>query len=248
VLSKFIHEYFRFGATKCVNPCLFTVFLCIPVFEAIAFIDHKTIKRKKIMKKTADTKFAIIEPIKERWSTRAFSAKSVEQEKLQRIFEAARWASSGFNEQPWRFMVGTDKDETYMRIFESLIEFNQLWAASAPVLILSCGKKFLTQNPEQPNASFQYDVGQAVANMAIQATHEGLFMHQMGGFDAKLLSELFLIPFDFEPLTVIALGYAGEAENLHPNLRKLETAARERKDFDEFVFNTAFGRKTKLFK
>ncbi len=201
------------------------------------------------MKKTAATDFEIHELLKERWSPRAFNPeKEVSTEQIQRLFEAARWAASGSNEQPWSFLIGFKGDETYARIFETLVEFNQLWAKTAPVLILSCGRKFSTKNPEQPNPSYQYDVGQAVANMSIQAMHEGLFIHQMGGFDAKLAAELLNVPFDYEVLTAIALGYPGDVAGLHPNLQKLEDAPRARNNFDEFVFQGAFGRKSKLFK
>lgn len=201
------------------------------------------------MRKPAQTRFDIHELMHERWSPRAFNPKKeVSLPVIQRIFEAGRWAASGSNEQPWRFILGLNKDDTYQGIYETLVEFNQLWAKTAPVLMIACGKKFSVKKPEQPNPTYQYDVGQAVANMSLQATYEGLFMHQMGGFDAKLAAELLSIPFDYEPLTAIALGYAGDAEALHPNLQKLESAARERQDFDEFVFQGAFGRKTKLFK
>ncbi len=197
------------------------------------------------MKKTAKPNFPIHEILESRWSPRAFDGKNIETEKLQRILEAARWAPSASNEQPWYFIVGRQGDETYQKIFETLVEFNQLWAKTAPVLMLAIGKK--TSNKTGNNNDwFKYDVGQAVAYLTFQASFEGLFVHQMGGFDAKKATELFNIPGDYEALTAVAIGNQGDYRLLHPNLQKLELTERVRKNTGEFVFSNKFGEKSAL--
>lgn len=198
------------------------------------------------MDKQAKTDFPIHPLLTSRWSPRAFNGEPVEKEKLQRLFEAARWAPSASNEQPWSFIVGLSGDETYRMIFETLVEFNQLWAKTAPVLVVSVGRK-LSVKTGKPNQSFTYDVGQSVAHLSFQAMHEGLYVHQMGGFDAKKIAKLFQIEEDFEALTVFSIGYMGDYKVLHPNLQESELAERQRKCQDDFVFSNKFGQKTSIF-
>jgi nitroreductase len=121
----------------------------------------------------------VIEDILKRWSPRAYSDKPVTPQSLKEVFEAARWAASSYNEQPWRFLVGHRGDETYRKIFDALVEFNQSWAKSAPVLILSAGKKTFTSNGS-PNHYQLHDVGAATAYIALQATALG-FHAQLHG-------------------------------------------------------------------
>lgn len=176
-----------------------------------------------------------------RWSPRAFSSTPVEPDKLQRIFEAARWAPSASNHQPWQFLVGFKGDPVYSSIFETLVEFNQLWAKQAPVLFLAICKK---TNPKgEENKTRQYDTGQAIAHLTFQSMEEGLYIHQMGGFDANKCAELLNLPADYEIITVNALGYQGDPELLHPNLKKMEFTERSRRMLDETVFTGAFGNK-----
>ncbi len=198
------------------------------------------------MSKEAKTKFEIHPLLKQRWSPRAFSDKTVKKAQLQRLFEAARWSPSGMNEQPWRFIVGFKGDDTYHEIFESLVEFNRLWARFAPVLVASLGKKVYT-NKQEINPSYNYDVGQAVAHLSFQAMHEGLYIHQMGGFDPARIVHRFSIPAKYKPITIFAIGHIGEPYMLHPNLKKPETAERERMEFDELVFTGKFGKPLGIF-
>ncbi len=177
--------------------------------------------------------------IASRWSPRAYDSRLVETEKLQRIFEAARWTASSNNLQPWYFLVGFKGDEVYQKIFNTLVEFNQLWAINAPVLVLATGK--LTNAKGETNHARAYDLGQAVATLSIQATHEGLFIHQMGGFDAVLAAESLGIPTDYQVQVVFTLGYRTDAEILHPNLQKLESSPRARRPAAESVFTGSFG-------
>jgi nitroreductase len=176
-----------------------------------------------------------------RWSPRAFSGQPVESEKLQRIFEAARWAPSSSNIQPWHFLVGYQEDEVYSKIFSTLVKFNQLWAQTAPVLVLAISK--MINSKGEKNTSRNYDLGQAVAFLTLQATAEGLYVHQMGGFDTALAASQLGIPDDYEVRIVIAIGYRGDPELLHPNLKKLEYTERSRRPLEEIVFSGKFGEK-----
>ncbi|MBK7028683.1 MAG: nitroreductase family protein [Bacteroidales bacterium] len=191
--------------------------------------------------KKPQTTYHLNDLLYKRWSPRAFSDAPVETEKLQRIFEAARWAPSASNIQPWYFLVGFKGDAVYSGIFETLVEFNQLWVKTAPVLCLAICR---VNNPKgTENKTRAYDLGQSVAHLSIQATEEGLYVHQMAGFDADKAAELLNISSDFEVRVAFTIGYTGDAEALHPNLRKMEFEARTRRQLDETVFTGQFGEK-----
>jgi nitroreductase len=194
-----------------------------------------------MLTKEAPTKLDIHRLIRQRWSPRAFAQTPIDPGKLERIFEAARWAPSGSNLQPWLFIVGFLGDNNYDAIFSTLVEFNQLWAKTAPVLMLAIGKE--TNSKGEPNSSYRYDVGQAVAYLTMQAMNENIFVHQMGGFDKELAEQLLGVPENYKVITVIALGYLGDPEVLHENLKRLEYAPRVRKPLHEFVFTGKFGEK-----
>jgi len=195
--------------------------------------------------KTASNDFPISDLLRDRWSPRAFNGLPVENEKLRRIFEAARWTPSASNLQPWKFIIGEKGSVTYDKIFSTLVEFNKLWAVTAPILMLSMTKK--TNNKEEHNISADYDLGQAVANLTFQATAEGLFVHQMGGFNSGKAVKLFNIPEHFGVATAIAIGYLGNPEVLHENLKKMEISKRERIKANDFVFSEVFGQKSDIF-
>ena len=197
------------------------------------------------MKKDAQTNHDIHQLIKQRWSARAFSQEPIELDKILRVLEAARWAPSSMNQQPWRFIIGLNKDETHQKLFDILVEFNQIWA-KAPVLILAIGKTKMNINDE-PNEAYSYDVGQAVATLALQATEEDLFVHQMGGFDKGKAMELFQIPLNYMPLTILAIGHYGDSDLLHEKIKILEYSPRVREDLEGIVFSGTFGHKADIF-
>lgn len=197
--------------------------------------------------KEAKTTYNIHSNLKKRWSPRAYANKPVENEKLQRLFEAARWTPSAFNSQPWNFIIGQNGDHSYKKIFDCLIEFNQLWAKFAPVLVLSIGKKTSSTN-NTLLLSYQYDVGQSVSHLTFQAMEEGLYIHQMTGFDANKAIKNFNIPDDYEALSVFTIGYLGDPSILNKHMQKTETAERQRKSVNEFVFEMIFGQTSELFK
>jgi nitroreductase len=198
------------------------------------------------MNREANTNYDINPLLKKRWSPRAFSEKPIENKKLQRMFEAARWSPSASNEQPWAFIIGQKGDETYNNIMSTLVEFNQIWSQLAPVLVVSCAKKDVVKG-EGENLFRMYDLGQAVAHLTFQAAAEGLYVHQMTGFDPKKANEIFHVPDNFEALSVIAIGYIGDPAILHPNLEKMEYTDRVRKPLEEFIFSGKFGKDSGLF-
>jgi nitroreductase len=171
-----------------------------------------------------------------RWSPRAFSDKEISAAELKTLFEAARWAASSSNEQPWRFLVGRRGDVVYQKIFNALVPFNQTWAGRAPVLVLSVAKKTFTDKGN-PNAYNLHDTGQATANLALQATANGLHTHSMAGFDREQVRASFAIPSDYDIGAVTAIGYFGDPAGLPEKLRKMEESPRQRKPLDQFVFS-----------
>lgn len=178
----------------------------------------------------------VLPVILHRWSPRSFADRDVSDHDLKAIFEAARWAASSYNEQPWRFFVGKRGSETYNKIFESLGEFNKAWAKSAPVLILGVARTKFSHN-ESPNRVALYDLGAAAATLSYQATALGLFTHQMAGYEPDVARKLFKIPEDYMFGAVIALGYLGEPSALpNENFVKQEVSPRQRKALKEFVW------------
>jgi len=169
-----------------------------------------------------------------RWSPRAFSPRPVEPAKVRLLFEAARWAPSSYNAQPWAFILATREDaEGYNRLLSTLMDANRQWAAQAPVLILTVAKLDY-DHIARPNRHAFYDLGQAVAHLTVQATALNLYIHQMGGFDPRSARELFAIPAGYEPVSVLALGY----QEVPPAV----PAARTRKPVTDFVFSGGWGR------
>jgi|HubBroStandDraft_1064217.scaffolds.fasta_scaffold00664_14 nitroreductase len=174
--------------------------------------------------------------LRERRSFRAFSSRVVEPETLGSLLEAARWAPSCANEQPWSFIVAVKQDKSdFERLLSCLIEFNFQWAQHAPVLILSIARMTFQSNG-RPNRHAFHDVGQAIASLTVQATASGLVVHQMAGFDVEKARYEFSIPPDHEPVAVVAVGYPGNSESLPDKLRERELAPRQRKPLADFVF------------
>ncbi len=182
----------------------------------------------------------IHELMQQRWSPRAFSEKALEPEKLKTLFEAARWAASSNNEQPWRFLVAQNGTEAFAKLTAALVGFNQMWAPKAPVMAVSFGKKTFTGR-DMANPYALHDTGAALANLALQATALGLQVHAMGGFDRNAVREAFAVPDDFEAGAVFVIGYPGDPNTLPDPLKERELAVRTRKGLDEIVFADTFG-------
>jgi len=194
------------------------------------------------VQKPAVTDYPVIDAIKNRWSPRAFAATPVEQAKLGAMFDAARWAASAFNEQPWRFIVAMKDDPAeYDKALGCLVEANQAWAKHAPVLVLTLCSTAFKKNGKDNRVAL-HDLGQAAAHLALQATAEGLVVHQMSGVDLDKVRETYGVPGGFDPQTAIAVGYPGLPDTLPEGwARDAEAAPRERLPFGEFVFSGKFG-------
>ena len=192
------------------------------------------------MKKSTKIERPILELIKQRRSRRAYDDKLVEVEKIQAMFEAARWAPSSSNEQPWTYLYATKEQvELYQKIFDSLMDGNKIWVARAPLLIVAMVRKNFIRN-DKPNGSAKYDLGAANAFLSLQATQLGLNVHQMGGFDKEMAQTLLNIPSNYEPVVILAAGYLGDVETLPEPLKERELALRERYTQEAFVTNKEF--------
>lgn len=193
------------------------------------------------MQKPAVTDVPVHELIRNRWSPRAFAENPVSAEVLRALFEAARWAPSSNNEQPWAYFVATKDDaESYAKMLGVLVEFNANWAKQAPVLALSVAHVKM-QRDGKPNRVALHDVGSATSQLTLEANSRGLQVHQMAGFDAERARQTFAIPPDWEPVAGIALGYPGDPESLPDKLRERELAPRMRKPLSEFVMTGSWG-------
>ena len=200
------------------------------------------------MDKPAPVDHPIEEILKRRWSPRAFSDRIVERDKLQRMFEAARWAASSFNEQPWSFIVATkEKPDEYAALLSCLTEKNQRWARRAPVLMISVAKLNFEKNGK-PNRHAFHDVGMAVSNLIVQATALGLYVHQMAGFSVETVRETYGVPEGFEPVAAIAVGYPDDPNVLAEQFRQQEVGPRQRKPISSFIFEAKWGETSPLVK
>jgi len=176
-----------------------------------------------------------------RKSIRAFDRRSIRETDLLRLFEAARWAPSSRNEQPWRFISARKEDsESFEKMAACLFDSNKIWARHASALILVLAKNKFTDS-DMPNTYALYDTGMAVANLGFQATAQNMSLHQLGGFDHARAIELFHVPDGYNPVVIIALGYQGSSESLPEPYRTREEMPRKRKDLDELHFKKQFG-------
>jgi nitroreductase len=185
--------------------------------------------------KRATPDHPIHELITDRWSPYIFEPREVEREKLLSCLEAARWAASSFNEQPWSFILAERTDEAeFNRMLSCLMEANQAWAANAGVLLLTVVAKSFSRN-NNPNRVAQHDLGLAVGNLSLQATQQGLAVHQMAGVELSKARTIYSIPDSHEPVTAVAIGYAGDPSQ-NESLAQRDQAPRSRKPLSEFVF------------
>ena len=192
------------------------------------------------MHKKAVTDYPIHDHLAHRWSPRAFADRPVSTELLGSLFEAARWAASCYNEQPWRFIVARrEQQDEYKTLMSCLMEGNQGWAMSAPVLGLGVAKKTFSLNGK-PNRFFHHDLGLATAGLMTQAMAHGLHVHAMGGIHPERAVEIYNVPDDFDVLTGFAIGYLGDPGTLEEDMRASEMEVRTRKPLEETVFSSSW--------
>jgi nitroreductase len=194
------------------------------------------------MDKPAPLDHPIHELLAHRWSPRAFSDRPVDRATVRSLLEAARWAPSSMNEQPWRFVVATREDrEAFDRLAACLSSGNRQWAPRAALLVAVVAAETFRRNG-RPNRHAWHDVGQAIALLTVEASARGLSVHQMGGIDRESLREAIGIPDGFSPITVVAIGYPGAPEDLPEDLAERERAERKRLPQSEFAFSGAWNR------
>lgn len=176
-----------------------------------------------------------------RWSPYAFADRSVSEDDLRSLFEAARWAASSYNEQPWSYLVARREDaDAFERLLSCLVEGNQAWAKSVPVLAIGCFSLKFSRNG-QPNGAAQHDLGLASANLTLEATSRGLVVHQMIGILPDRVRSLYGLPDDVEAKTGLAIGYAAPVDAVPEQLRDRDLSPRTRKPLREFVFGDKWG-------
>ncbi len=193
------------------------------------------------MDKHAKSDVPIHELLGRRWSPRAFADRDISNTDIQCLLEAARWAPSCFNEQPWVFILATrHQTKEYTRLLACLVEGNQVWAKHAPLLLLTLAKTHFSHN-HQPNRHAFHDVGLAVGNLVTQATALNLVAHQMAGIQPSIIRQTYDIPPGYEPVSAIALGYQGDPQSLPETLQERELAPRSRTSLKDWVFSGNWG-------
>jgi len=184
------------------------------------------------MIKEAKTIYPVHELIAKRWSARAFSNKAVSKEELFTLLEAASWASSSINEQPWSYLYSFNGTDGFNTMWECLSQGNQPWVKNASVLLMCIAHKKFHKNGE-PNRHYMHDTGMANANLLTQATSMGIFCHLLGGYDRDKTDEIFSISQDDEVVCFIALGYLGDGGQLEEPYKTREVTPRSRKPLEQ---------------
>ena len=193
------------------------------------------------MRKPATNEFPILDQLHDRWSPRAFSSRLVPLESVRSLIEAARWAASCFNAQPWRFILASRNEEAeFESALACLNEWNRAWATPAPLLLFVIAR--LDFDNGSANRHALYDTGQAVAQLTVQATTLGLFVHQMAGILPEKIQQTYNLPEGYEAVSAAAIGYYGNLDGLDEGIRKKELAPRERKPLSEIVLAGGWGK------
>lgn len=191
-----------------------------------------------VKQKSSQVEHEVSDLIKNRRSTRIFQSKSVEEEKINSLFEATRWAPSSTNEQPWTYLYATpNQEQLWQKMIEPLSDGNKVWVKDAPLLILSMARKTFQRNGFE-NAHALYDLGGANALLALQAVELGLQVRQMAGFNKESAKTLLNISDEFEVGVFIAVGYPGDADSLPESIKSKELVPRTRFLQQEFVRNS----------
>ncbi|MBD3330489.1 nitroreductase [Candidatus Peregrinibacteria bacterium] len=185
--------------------------------------------------KVTPLSYPINDLLAKRWSPMAFSDKAIEKEKISSLFEAAKWAPSSFNGQPWKIIYAEKENkEEYDRLASLLVEGND-WAKDAYLLLLICASKNF-EYKNKPNKHHQYDTGAAIENLFLQAVSMDLVGHEMAGFDSEKAYKLLNIPEEVSVLAMMAIGYPGTPSDLSRDLQERQNAERERKPIEKFAF------------
>lgn len=193
------------------------------------------------MEKLASTDHEIMGLLKRRWSPRALSERPIEPEIILRMLEAARWAPSSNNEQPWSYLLASkEQPEEFARLLACLVPSNQAWVKDAPLLMISVARMFFERNGS-PNRTALHDVGAASAQLTVQAVDMGLYVHQMAGIEIEKIRQEYNLPPGYEPVAGLAVGYPGDCDKLAEPYRTRELGPRVRKPIKDFVFTGGWG-------
>ena len=196
--------------------------------------------------KKAVTDHPILKALAERWSPYGFLDRPVLEADLRSLFEAARWAASSYNEQPWNYLVATREDaDEFSRLLTCLVDTNQAWARNAPVLVLGVVNLRFAKN-SQDNRAAVHDLGLAAGNLVVEATTRGLSVHQMIGILPDKARELYSIPEHHEAWTAMAIGYKADPADLPEALKQRDQTPRQRKPLEKFVFTGQWGQPSPL--
>lgn len=176
----------------------------------------------------------VLDVITNRWSPRAFDDQAVDYDKIHLLFEAAKWAPSSRNAQPWRFIFATKKMPDYKAFIDLMTEANQVWASTAPLLVMPLAQVISTYK-NRPNRLAFYETGMAVGNLLAQATAMGLVVHQLSGYDEERAKEVLVIPTRYEPMSILAIGYKGKNARLSSDDAAWEKRERNRMEISKFL-------------
>ncbi|TLY03963.1 MAG: nitroreductase [Thaumarchaeota archaeon] len=193
------------------------------------------------IEKTRKSAYGVNHMILNRWSPRSFSGEDIGDQDLFALFEAARWAPSSYNNQPWRFIYAKRNSKHWDTILNLLVDFNKQWCANASALVVIISKKTFDYNGK-PSVTHQFDSGAAWENLALQATSQGLITHAMQGFDYERARKDLAIPDEYDVMAMVAIGKKGATEKLLPELQQRE-APSDRKPLSEIVMEGKFANK-----
>ena len=184
--------------------------------------------------KRPQTEYDLHSLLTARWSPRSFTGRAISETTMHRLFEAASWAPSASNHQPWRYLYAHKGSEAFEQLVACLTGGNQLWANEAAVLLVCMAN---TKTPEgKPNGTFQHDLGMANLSLVLQARHENIYSHMMAGYDAGKVQDTFGVKEPYTPVCMMALGYLGEPEELEEPFRTRELTPRTRHHHRTFAF------------
>lgn len=196
--------------------------------------------------KRAQPDHPIHDVLARRWSPYGYQPRPVAADDLRSLFEAARWAPSAFNEQPWRYIVAVrQEEEAFATLLDCLVDANREWARHASALAIGLAAMTYARNGK-PNGTALHDLGLAAAGLSAEATARGLSVHQMGGIRPDRVRELYGVPDGFQPLTALAIGYAADPATLPADRQERDTRPRQRRPQSEFVFAGAWGQPAEL--
>ena len=202
----------------------------------------KSIEKEKegttIQEQTRQSTYAINPLILNRWSSRSMTGEELDEDTIMGLFEAARWAPSSYNNQPWRFIYAKRNTENWNKLFNLLAEANKIWTKNAAVLVVVVSRKNFEYN-EKYSITHQYDAGAAWENLALEASSRGLVAHGMQGFDYQKARIDLKIPDSFDVMSMIAIGKKGSKENLPLELQNKEFP-NNRKPLSEIVMEGTF--------